>query len=81
MVLGLFFVNGCKKDKSPSSDCKAPFVINMNVVVANDPLELQTQLYRDYKERNFKVELFKFYLSNWALEKQDGSMTTLNQIN
>ena len=31
MVLVLFLVNGCKEDKTPSTDCKAPFVINMDV--------------------------------------------------
>jgi hypothetical protein len=36
--------------------------------------------YTDHIGRTFQVELLKFYLSNWFLEKNDGSMAELTDV-
>ena len=82
VTLLLLSLNSCVKDepKSPHS-CPAPLVIEFSSAIANQPLELQNGLYNDYLGRYYKVELLKFYLSNWALEKENGELIAIDQIN
>jgi hypothetical protein len=42
---------------------------------------LNDTLYADHLGRKYRVELLKFYLSNWALEKKDGSMVSFGTVN
>tara|TARA_B110000977_G_scaffold198431_1_gene283283 strand:- start:435 stop:1184 length:750 start_codon:yes stop_codon:yes gene_type:complete len=82
ILLGvLIFISSCKEDKPNNKNSKAPLVIDLNAVVSTMPLELQTTLYTDHLNRNYKVELLKFYMTNWKLEKTDGSLIMLNEIN
>ena len=77
----LLFLNSCTKDKPKKKHrCDAEIVIDLNAVVSSNSLELHSALYPDYLNRNYKVELLKFYLSNWALEKSDGSLETLDGL-
>jgi len=82
VTLLLLSLNSCVKDepKNPHN-CAAPLVIEFSSAIANQPLELQNTLYSDYLGRNYKVELLKFYLSNWALEKENGELISIDQIN
>jgi len=82
VIFILLALNSCVKDKPKNHHtCAAPLVINLTSVVANQPLELQNGLYNDYLGRYYKVELLKFYLSNWTLEKQSGELISIDQIN
>lgn len=78
----LLLITACGKEETKNQhNCKAPIVINLEAVVSNLPLELQTSLYNDYLGRKYKIELLKFYLSNWALEKSNGELIYLDEIN
>ena len=81
-LLLIILISSCDKDKPKAQHiCKAPISIDLNAVVATNILELQSTLYPDYLGRNYKVELLKFYLSNWALEKSNGELISIDGIN
>ena len=84
-LVALVLISSCKdEDESHinnNNNVKAPLVIDLSAVVSTMPLELQTRLYKDHLDRDYKVELLKFYLSNWHLEKTDGSFVSLNKTN
>jgi hypothetical protein len=81
-LLLVILISSCDKDKPKAHhNCQAPITIDLNAVVATSPLELQNALYTDYLGRNYKVELLKFYLSNWALEKSNGERVSIDGIN
>ncbi len=80
LLVSLF--SACDKDKPKAHhNCDASIAINLSTVVATNSLELQNALYPDYLGRNYKVELLKFYLSNWALEKSNGERHVINGVN
>ena len=80
-ILIVILISSCDKDKPKAAHiCQAPITIDLNAVVAINPLELQNTLYHDYLGRNYKVELLKFYLSNWALEKSNGELIPIDGI-
>ena len=77
----LLFLNSCTKDEPKKHhNCDAELVIDLNVVISSTPLDLNLTLYPDYLNRNYKIELLKFYLSNWALENSDGITTSLEGL-
>ena len=80
----LFFFNSCQKEEpnncSDSTSDKTPLVIYFNTLVKNEQFVLNDSLYNDYLDRKYRVELLKFYLSNIALEREDGLLDSISDV-
>lgn len=76
----MFVMNACQKEEL-EHECKSgPLHLSFNTLVNGEQFVLNDTLYDDYLGRKYRVELLKFYLSNWALEKQDGSMVSIADL-
>ncbi len=76
----LFFY-GCKKEPLANICKKGPFHLSFKTLVDGEQFVLNDTLYDDYLGRKYRVELLKFYLSNIAIEKADGTRTVLSDVN
>lgn len=73
-------VNSCTKDELKQEYTSTVLQIEFNTHVNGDSLVLNDQLYDDYLGRKYRIELLKFYMSNWALEKSDGSLVQFGEV-
>ena len=77
----MLLFNACEKEELKHECKRGPFHLSFNTLVNGEQFVLNDTLYEDYLGRKYRVELLKFYLSNWALEKQDGSMVSFGTVN
>ena len=85
----LFFLTSCKKDKEVTPDVPAvtpitPAVpgagsVNLSFVnmAGSDNLQLGNAYYLTQNSDSVKVDVFKYYVSNFQLVKDDGSIYTI----
>ena len=76
----ILLMNACQKEELEHECKRAPFHLSFNTLVNGEQFVLNDTLYDDYLGRKYRVELLKFYLSNWALEKQDGSIVSIADL-
>lgn len=75
--LGNFFLS-CKKDTTePDTTSTGSFEIEFEHRVGNQPFVLNSQSYLNANGDDFKVNVFKYYVSNLVLVKDDGSETVV----
>jgi hypothetical protein len=79
LVFSLVFV-ACKKDELKELCHSAPLHLSFSTVLDGANLQLNDTLYTDYMDRAYRVELLKFYLSNWSLEKKSGERVPFGDI-
>jgi len=81
VICSILLFNACEKEELKHECKRGPFHLSFNTLVDGEQFVLNDTLYEDYLGRKYRVELLKFYLSNWALEKQDGSMVSFGAVN
>ena len=81
LICFVFLFNACKKEPLKHKCKTGSLHVSFNTLVNGEQFVLNDTLYEDYLGRKYRVELLKFYLSNWALEKQDGSMVSFGTVN
>lgn len=82
LLFPIFFgllLPSCQKDK-PESSGLSFLELTFDTYVDAKVFEVEQNLYFDDKGRNYRVEMLKFYLSNWMLEKQDGTMFPIADV-
>lgn len=79
-LCSILLMNACQKEELEHVCKRAPFHLSFNTHVNGEQFVLNDTLYEDYLGRKYRVELLKFYLSNWALEKQDGSRVSIADV-
>lgn len=73
-MLGL---SSCEKDDEKDSNTQLR--IEIDTKIAGEDFEIN-QVYKDYKDRDFRIELFKFYLNNISLVNESGESWLLKDI-
>ena len=81
VICSVLFFNACEKEELKHECKRGPFHLSFNTLVNGEQFVLNDTLYEDHSGRKYRVESLKFYLSNWALEKQDGSMVSFGAVN
>lgn len=80
-IVVLFLLIGSCTDPGVDSECNQGKVsIEFNTVVDGQELVLHESLYQDYLQRNYRIELLKFYLSNMMLEKHNGELVSIEEV-
>ena len=79
--VAILFFCGCKKEPLVHICKKGLIHLSFNTLVDGEQFVLNDTLYDDYLGRKYRVELLKFYLSNIALEKADGTRAVLSDVN
>lgn len=79
LILAIFTIlvfGSCDKDECS----EASFNLSLNIYVEEELFNINTSMYDDYMNRKYRVELLKFYLSNCALEKKDGTIVPITDV-
>lgn len=79
LILSVLF-SACTKDELEKEYKKTTLQLEFNTHVNGDSFILNDQLYDDYLGRKYRVELLKFYMSNWALEKKNGTLVNFGDV-
>ncbi len=67
-------LTSCKKDNNETAaETKSTFTIEFDNQVNGSTLVLNTATYKNAKGEDFKINVFKYYVSNIKLSKADGS--------
>lgn len=70
----IILFSSCKKSNDEiSPDTKSSFTIEFENQVSGSPLVLNTATYKNANGDDFKINVFKYYVSNIKLSKADGS--------
>ena len=77
LALTTLLAVGCKKDKDNEPTGTGSVSLEMQSVVGTLPLALSTQTYTTAAGDAFKVDIFKYYVSNVELQKTDGTYLAL----
>lgn len=64
----------CKKDEITATNEKGSFILEFENFVNEAPLVLGSQTYKNANGDHFNVSVFKYYISNINLTKEDGSI-------
>jgi len=73
-ICPIILLSACKKsNQEVVADTKASFSIEFDNRVNNSPLVLNTTTYQNAKGEDFKISVFKYYVSNIKLSKADGT--------
>ncbi len=73
LALTTVLVTGCKKDSDPAAPQTGVFSMQMENAVGDKALSLNTDAYTTAAGDRFTVSTFKYYISNVALLRADGS--------
>ncbi|WP_010603331.1 MbnP family protein, partial [Pedobacter agri] len=74
LLCPLICLTSCKKDADEiSSDTKSSFTLEFEHQVNGAALALNTTTYKNAKGEDFKINVFKYYVSNIKLSKADGT--------
>lgn len=74
IVCPIILLSSCKKNDDPiKADTKSTFTIEFDNQVNGAPLVLNTTTYKSAKNEDFKISVFKYYVSNIKLSKTDGA--------
>ena len=69
----LLFASCKKNDEAIATDTKGNFSIEFEHQVSGTALALNTTTYKNAKNEDFKISVFKYYVSNIKLSKADGT--------
>lgn len=80
IVFSCLLIYSCKKDPNPGNEHPvAPVIVKTNSVnfkfsnvVGSMPLTIGTQTYVNFNQDTFTVDIFKYYISNIKLKRDDG---------
>ncbi|TDG35758.1 hypothetical protein EZJ43_12105 [Pedobacter changchengzhani] len=74
----IIFISSCKKNEDAiATDTKGQFSIEFEHQVNGTALALNTTTYKNAKNEDFKISVFKYYVSNIKLSKADGTSVLL----
>ncbi|RBQ07682.1 MbnP family protein [Pedobacter miscanthi] len=74
LVCPIILLSSCKKStEEVTPDAKSTFSIEFENQVNGSPLVLNTTTYKNAKGEDFKINIFKYYVSNIKLSKADGT--------
>jgi len=74
LLCPIILLSSCKKgDDKPAADTKSSFTMEFEHQVNGAPLTLNTNSYKNAKGEDFKINVFKYYVSNIKLSKADGT--------
>ena len=70
----LIFLSSCKKDENlATGNAKSTFTMEFEHQINGAALTLNTATYKNAKNEEFKINVFKYYVSNIKLSKADGT--------
>lgn len=83
-ILPFFFLlqlTACKKDEGTNSnnDARGILTVAFDQVVGSDNLVLGTSLYFNSSNEPFRVDVFRYYVSNFMFTREDGTIYTVPQ--
>ncbi|RZL34203.1 MAG: hypothetical protein EOO96_10605, partial [Pedobacter sp.] len=74
LLCPIILLSSCKKsDDDITANTKSSFTIEFEHQVNGAALALNTNTYKNAKGEDFKINVFKYYVSNIKLSKADGS--------
>lgn len=74
LLCPIILLSSCKKNTDEvAADTKSTFSIEFENQVNGSPLVLNTTTYKNAKGEDFKINVFKYYVSNIKLSKVDGT--------
>jgi hypothetical protein len=74
LLCPIILLSSCKKSTDEvAADTKSSFSIEFENQVNGSPLVLNTTTYKNAKGEDFKINVFKYYVSNIKLSKADGT--------
>jgi len=74
LLCPIILLSSCKKKTDEvAADTKSSFSIEFENQVNGSPLALNTTTYKNAKGEDFKINVFKYYVSNIKLSKADGT--------
>ena len=73
-IFALLWFNGCKSEQSRT------LYINIDHVVQGEKLVFEDKVYSTAAGHDFKVFRLKYYLSDFVLEKEDGTKITIDTV-
>ncbi|NTE04629.1 hypothetical protein G6M26_30210 [Agrobacterium tumefaciens] len=74
LLCPIIFLSSCKKDADETAtDTKSSFTLEFEHQVNGAALNLNTTTYKNAKGEDFKINVFKYYVSNVKLSKADGT--------
>ena len=79
MGMLLFALSACNKDTAPeyNTTLKAPLSVEFDNIAGESDLQLNTGTYTTAAGESFKVTRLKYYVSNFAATKSDGTVYTV----
>lgn len=76
--ISLLALSSCEKDDN-SEDEKRSLRIEIDTKIGGEDFELN-EVYKDYKDRDFRIELLRFYMNNMTIVNADGTEVLLKDI-
>ncbi|WP_051691655.1 MbnP family protein [Pedobacter borealis] len=74
LLCPIILLSSCKKNTDEvAADTQSTFSIEFENQVNGSPLVLNTKTYKNAKGEDFKINVFKYYVSNIKLSKADGT--------
>lgn len=74
LLCPIILLSSCKKDEAEiATDTKSSFTLEFEHQVNGAALNLNTTTYKNAKGEDFKINVFKYYVSNVKLSKADGT--------
>ncbi|MEJ5996418.1 MbnP family protein [Pedobacter sp. Du54] len=72
LLTSIFF--SCKKEETITPNEKGSFALEFENFVNETPLVLNTPTYKNANGDSFNISVFKYYISNITLSKEDGTI-------
>lgn len=74
LLCPIILLSSCKKDEEEiATNTKSSFTLEFEHQVSGVALNLNTTTYKNAKGEDFKINVFKYYVSNVKLSKADGT--------
>lgn len=80
LLFVICLILSCEEDPEIHDFEIAPLQIYLRTNINGAPFLMNMPVYTDHIGRTYQVELLKFYLSNWFLEKNNGLMVELADV-
>lgn len=74
LLCPIILLSSCKKDEEETAtNTESSFILEFEHQVSGAALNLNTTTYKNAKGEDFKINVFKYYVSNVKLSKADGT--------